>query len=844
MKRHRIILFLIFILHWGVIFGNPLKKGLYFNSHEVDITNRTSLILNDGEPYTLRSKDLFSLEFDVYLRNANNKFGYILRIISNQNENFDLITNNYDEIFFVTSKKNYEKKKISFGEEEFNIKLLFSKPTNEIIFDLDGEKVACPYDLSGISSLLITFGECTIKPFVSHDVPSMILDDIIVSRNDKVIHKWTFDRYSENEVFDSEEGKPAIFRNGKMLMDSRLYWKKLASQEAKLFPQVTFDSLTNNILILGEEKCISFSVEKDTTAFFPMKNIPFDETVRMSRFIYDYTSNRLLSYDLYARRLNYFNEETHSWGEPIEERSDYAHHNRYISVKDSCLYLFGGYGYHQYRGQLFKVDLKKNEWKEYDLSSTVMPRYLSAMGSNTTGDKLYILGGRGSELGIQELSPHNIYDLHEIDLKTMESRLVYELPQDIVEKDYVFSNNLVIDENDEYFYVLAFPNSDYSSYAVLKKMSLTKPVAETYGDTLRFNFYDINSSCDLYYSPSLSKLIAVLASSEDKIKSKIDIYSLDFPPLRKSDLYQSRENTGDVSVIRCIIPVVLLCIIGGFFISVIRKKKKKPENQSSELAPEPDYQPVVGIKPMNVRSEKQSIFLFGGFQVMDSNGQDITGDFTPLLKQLFLTILLYTLRDGKGISSMKLHDIFWYDKSAESAKNNRGVSLSKLRQIFEQVDHINITNQNSYWTIEFGDDIYCDYYEALILMDRLKAKSNRTGKDIKRLLSVVSYGELLPNIQIDWVDPFKADFSNGLIDLFLDIIQQEDLQISQQDRVDLADSVLIHDSLNEEALKLKCSILVQMGKNGLAKKAYNSFIKEYRLLFGTEFKYSFEQIIQ
>jgi hypothetical protein len=34
-----------------------------------------------------------------------------------------------------------------------------------------------------------------------------------------------------------------------------------------------------------------------------------------------------------------------------------------------------------------------------------------------------------------------------------------------------------------------------------------------------------------------------------------------------------------------------------------------------------------------------------------------------------------------------------------------------------------------------------------------------------------------------------------------------------------------------------------MGKNGLAKGAYNSFIKEYNASFGTKFKYSFDQVV-
>ena len=72
----------------------------------------------------------------------------------------------------------------------------------------------------------------------------------------------------------------------------------------------------------------------------------------------------------------------------------------------------------------------------------------------------------------------------------------------------------------------------------------------------------------------------------------------------------------------------------------------------------------------------RSVLLFGGFCVVDKNGNDTTKDFTPILKQLFVLIFIVHVQK-KGISSTKLKDILWFDKSDKSAKNNRGVSLNK-----------------------------------------------------------------------------------------------------------------------------------------------------------------------
>jgi two-component SAPR family response regulator len=241
---------------------------------------------------------------------------------------------------------------------------------------------------------------------------------------------------------------------------------------------------------------------------------------------------------------------------------------------------------------------------------------------------------------------------------------------------------------------------------------------------------------------------------------------------------------------------------------------------------------------------KQSILLFGGFCVIDRDGNDITKDFTPMLKQLFLMILLYTNRDRKGLSSRRLKDTLWFDKSEESAKNNRGVSMSKLRQIFESVGDVRIIHNSSYWTVEFGEDVYCDYTEALRFFDSVSHDSSYGTDELRQALTALSRGELLPNLQVEWVDSFKADFSNRLLDVLLALSQKEPALSDPLFCIDLADAIFIHDSLNENALSLKCTSLAKIGRNKLSQKVYESFAKEYRHLFDEEFAVPFEKIVR
>ena len=161
----------------------------------------------------------------------------------------------------------------------------------------------------------------------------------------------------------------------------------------------------------------------------------------------------------------------------------------------------------------------------------------------------------------------------------------------------------------------------------------------------------------------------------------------------------------------------------------------------------------------------------------------------------------------------------------------------------ENVGEIQFNKKGTYWSVEFGEEIYCDYYEALILIKKIKENKETSINDIKRLLSIVTVGELLPHTQVEWADTFKSDFSNELVDLILYLIRQESAAFSDDTYIEMANALLVHDPLNEDALKLKCKVLVKMGKNGLAKNTYTTFTKEYAILFGIEYKYTFDQIV-
>jgi hypothetical protein len=673
----------------------------------------------------------------------------------------------------------------------------------------------------------------------------MSIKDIRINNyKGKPVYFWPLSKHAENGVFDELKKQFSDAENPQWILDSYVSWKQQISFNAKYNPQICYNQDKNNIAVFDQSYFYSYDInahflkteklEKGIPEIFYTNQTGYNPLTR-SYYSYIDVNDNLIPYDTIANSWYYMNKG--------RTTAFYMHHNKIISLFDSCLYVFGGYGHHKYNSAINKYDFKTQTWVELHFNGDqIQPRYLSGLGA-IDENRVLIFGGYGSKTGAQELSPQNYYDLYIVDIKEMTIKKIWELtppPKD----NFVVANSLVVDTLHKCFYALCFPHQLYNTSLFLGKFSMEKPEYEIFSSNIPFAFQDIYSYADMFLNKETDELMAITSSSITQDSTVIvSIYSLKYPPLTENGLHQ-RVTNDLLFGYRIVVPLFILsCFCGGIVYYFKKKKSTKQNAQKSTIIPDfqADHTGNNELAPMLIG--RHSIFLFGGFRVIDKDGRDLTGEFSPLLKQLFLIILLNTLKDGIGISSLKLRETLWFDKTPESARNNRGVLLSRLRQIFKQEGIINIENKNSLWTIEFGGNVYCDYYEAITLMRRLKKEDSPTYKDVRELLYAVSRGGMLPNLQIDWIDSFKADFSNSLIDTLLYIVRHPNLKLSPQEHIDIADTIFIHDFLNEDALKIKCKTLIEMGKNGLAKDVYTSFVREYHTSFDSNFKYSFDQII-
>jgi two-component SAPR family response regulator len=207
-------------------------------------------------------------------------------------------------------------------------------------------------------------------------------------------------------------------------------------------------------------------------------------------------------------------------------------------------------------------------------------------------------------------------------------------------------------------------------------------------------------------------------------------------------------------------------------------------------------------------------------------------------------ILMHTIQKNEGgISSLKLDEALWSDKFGDSARNNRNVNISKLRTILDELPGVEVVNENSFWKINLGSTVFCDYVAILDLLQKIRSTTLATT-EIHELISLLSFGALVPTIQTEWMDGFRTRFGGETIDGLGALISQENVMDDLSLRYHVAECILVFDPLNDEAFSLKCSVLYHLGKKGMAKSLYDSFCHEYKQVLGIDYSVSFSDTIR
>ena len=825
--------------------------GLTFSSHEAVLEKRTSLDLTPDDSLCF-SKD-FELSFDISLLPKHlTYFGYVIRIISGNEQNIDLIYDQKTSLFKVIVGEKFSG--ISFMID--SLKLYNAWSHLNLNFNLEKNTLTCLANGKTVGSgafslkylcFKFLWGANDFQKFKSRDLPPMQIKNIRISEQKEDKYFWPLDEVKGEDCLDKIAGRVAKVKNPGWIKPKHQAWEQVAAFNVKGFSSVAFDAKKDKIYVTGSDSLMVYTLLDDPPVIEFISNA-HQNLLMGHQSVYDSTSDKL--YDIYTdqQKVVPFDFSATRWKENFPANApltEFWHANKFISVADSSLYVMAGYGQLHYKNQVFRYHIPDKTWEKINTQGdSFPPRYLAALGVTPDGKYAYIIGGYGSHTGDQMLDPAYYYDMYRYDVDHHSFKKMFNLKSPV--SQFTFANSLVIDPGSKRYYALMFPNDLYNSHLQLISGSLVDSTFELLGNQIDYNFHDIQSYADLFYSPVSNKLIAVtLLYSKYEIKeqsTQVKMYTIDFPPEGISAPAELPKKTNHLFLLLGILILIALITVYYF----MRSKRRKIE--SSALAVLATAENVMAIRdfnvPNNFNNEKNihsSIFLFGQFQIIDKEGNDITRLFTPLLKELLLVIAIYSIRNGRGISSEGLNEILWHDKSEKDAKNNRSVNLAKLKIILEKVGNCMISKEAGFWQFQIADpDMYVDYANYMAIINSGPEPSKEA---IDPFLHIIKRGPFLFETEYGWLDNTKSEVSSQVIDRCMIYLNHLDPRKYPETVIDISNYIFYFDPLNEDALMYKCKSLILQKRHTLANNTYVKFAKDYRDIYGEEFAKTFHDII-
>lgn len=847
----RSLLLVCCVLCVSTIFGQ--SHGLRFSSHEVVPEKRTSLNLTPKDPVCLSQSAEISYDFS-FTPNLVTYFGYIMRLVTDNNQNIDFVFNQkllrFNFVIGETVAGDFAIDSVHLYGNWNQCKVTLNGQAKEVSFYINNKLIGKgKANISPATCYRIFFGAIDFTGFQITDIPPMNIRDVRITAGNTPVAYYPLSESSGTECIDEVKNKKAIVKNPVWIKPRHQNWVQALSMNTIGAASVAFDKQGERLYVVSADTLYQYSLKNGQLSGAKLA-VKQDSLPLGNQSVFSTTNNTLYNINIDAKQVSAWQPHASKWDVNFVPGplTIYWQANKFLSPADSSLYIIGGYGQLQYKNEVQRYHFPTKEWESVDPQGDFFtPRYLAALGTNNAGDTAYIIGGFGSKTGDQTINPKYTYDLMAYAVKSGTFKSIYHLKEPA--NQFCFANSLVVDSATRDFYALIHPIDRFNSVLQLMKGSLQSPEYQLMGDTIPYAFHDIESFADLYYCPVSKKLVAVTLFTNKQNVTNVKVYTIDFPP---NKLVVAAAPVASAS--RDWIWFLLAggLVAAGVLFVMWRQRKVRQSSLHEETAsarvpvagaaaaPVVVENNVPGIEPVVATKDVSAIYLFGQMEIIDKDGNDITRMFTPLLKELFLLVLIYTYKDGKGIASEKLYELLWSDKPLKDARNNFSVNVVKLKGILEKVGDCHIAKESDKWKLEImNNSMKVDYQRYTELVSN-KGTVNKAY--IQELIHIVGRGAFLSTIHYNWLDDIKSDVSGKTIDILLSYISSLDLAAEAEFIIKITNCIFFFDQLNEEALAYKCKCLVLLGRHGMAKDAYLKFAKEYRENYGQDFDKSFTEM--
>jgi two-component SAPR family response regulator len=823
-------------------------QGVEFNSNDNLISNRTSY--NVFEYHQPKFTNKFSVEFSLSINNPSS-FGYIFSIKDKNN------TSSYSLSYVNTSntsgqiKFNLDALKNIFSipiEAELlgsrkwiEIKLIFNSKENNILLLVNNKRhlyQECVFKNSIVPEVYFGKHESVIE------VPSMSIKNLKF-KNGKKDYTFNLKESEGEDVFDANGKRYGKISYANWMISGSYHWKPRYSFSSTKVTSVTFDEKQQRFIFINKDSLQEYNFIKEETTKTGFKN-ELPVSMRLGLSIIDSNSNKLYVYevnDIQHGQVTIanldFNLDSLYWNVNSTEElpTQRHHHNSFIHKEKNELIIFGGFGNQLFTNNFNTFNLNTNKWSLQSFKGdTITPRYFSGL-TKINENEILLFGGMGNETGDYSIGKTYYYDCYKVNLLTKKIKKLWDTKRENTK--LVSSRDMVLSKDSTAFYTISYPEYIASTHLQLYKYSIKNGEYEVLGDSIPMISERIRTNANLYYNKGTEELFCVAQEFKLDGSNKVNIYSLNAPPVSKSVIYKSKNNTvlGKKQVFILLLVCIPIILIAVFLLKRKKQKKVIILNQV-EIIEKFNFDEKLLPKKSN------SISIFGDFTAIDKNGKDISYLFSPKIRQLFLFLFFNSKEDEQiGVTSEHLYTSLWPDSVHQKAKNLKNVSVNHLRKILKEMDGIEVIHARSHFYIELKDPFYCNYFDFVELLKLVKLDSLDTNL-LTKLLQITRSGKFLKSINDECFDAIKKNFEDEILELIPGQLKRLYKEKRYTSVVVLTDVLFNIDTINEIAFYYKLHAFNKMKMNEEVKKHFTSYILNYKKLMGEDFSNTFNDVLK
>ena len=658
----------------------------------------------------------------------------------------------------------------------------------------------------------------------------------IFSIDGRLKHFYPLEKNRRNKVIDLTGNQHLNVKNPQWVEDLHNRWTEDFKTYSNKATSGTFSAMNQETYLFTGEVLSVVSADN-----FQQKIIPVIKRLKSTSFhlilnekrdqLYCFNSNwnELIYFD-----LTDFSQTFYSIKNNLPEANQTI--GFYHTISKAPMVLIGSKD-HTFSGYFYSLDLKHQVWKIIPLNEELLMDGPIAYHLSTNQRKLHVLSSTKNE------SPDlNKYNFLEIDLISFTHKTLAAFESSNILQDRGrLSKNLISPAHNHDFYL--FQQVADSSFLI--KLDATSSEMER----IPVSFPDNNMAPQcLSFNPRTQELTCIAHGIST---NQTGIYTINFPPAT----LLSNPNKISGSLIEKWIYVALICllvyIIFLLIITTNRKRKlrelmKQPHEHVAHLQERDHVTPKKGIThtPPVTTSKPSSIELLGDYQLFNQNHKRVNESFTSFLEEFFLFLLISSVfNNGKGITSEEINQAFWPYHDAKSARNNRGVNISRLRRILAEIEGIELIFDKNQYQLIISESFDIDLQAFLTLAQSVRSKQDISSNELKNINQLINKGPLLNHLTTSWLDPYREQFELLLSQLLEVIVISAALKEQLNAVLNFCQLVLIHDKLNETALQLILFIHGNQQKKDLQRQVYQSFSRNYNEVMGESYNLTIKECI-